>query len=233
MDEQKSSGRKASSYFAEQVKKARKGAGLTQQELANALTDLGEVDTKTGSPFWDQPKIGRIENGMRAVNLEETLAIAAALGVNPVHLIIPRGAKSEIAITSGLTVSADKARNWLNDMEPLWEDDAELYYHWIPIADLKRELAERRNILRGVVKEIGGTLNEAIQQVKALLAAAEQEFGEDFVIEDADGSASAGDFRLLIEEITAQRQALKAKYRELNRMSDEDLLPPEDREESK
>lgn len=68
--------------FAERMRAARRSAGLSQADLAKRLAQLGFARLK-------RTTILAIEKKTRNVSLDEALAIAAALGVAPIHLMVP------------------------------------------------------------------------------------------------------------------------------------------------
>jgi transcriptional regulator with XRE-family HTH domain len=68
--------------FAEQLEGVRRRKGWTQQQLADRMETMG-------LPL-DRSAIAKIETQRRAVSLEEALAFAAALGVSPAALVVPR-----------------------------------------------------------------------------------------------------------------------------------------------
>jgi hypothetical protein len=60
---------------------------------------------------------------MRARTNEDVLALAAALGVSPVHLFIPYERSRQIEITKERQVSALTARRWVHGWSPLPKSD--------------------------------------------------------------------------------------------------------------
>lgn len=67
--------------FAEQMKKARRSAGVTQADLSARLERLGFHLSRAA--------ILEIEKKSRRISLDEALAISAALDVAPVNMIVP------------------------------------------------------------------------------------------------------------------------------------------------
>lgn len=112
-----------SKVFRDRLKEARKLKGWTQQQLADALASLGVKLDASG--------ITRMERGTRGVTLDDVIAIAAALGVSPLHMIVPlddNGAQ----LAPSLTVSTADARAWLRGQRPLQEADERLFYAQTP-----------------------------------------------------------------------------------------------------
>jgi transcriptional regulator with XRE-family HTH domain len=70
-----------SEVFRERLHDVRRLRGWTQQELAAAL---GEVGVDLG-----EFAVTRLEKGKRSVSLDEAVAIAAVLGVTPLHMLVP------------------------------------------------------------------------------------------------------------------------------------------------
>jgi transcriptional regulator with XRE-family HTH domain len=76
--------------FARRLREARENAKLSQEDLRRRLDeDIGfKKLTKSGFKKLSRSAIAQIELGKRDVSLDEVLAIAAALGVAPIHLIV-------------------------------------------------------------------------------------------------------------------------------------------------
>ena len=91
---------------------------LTYKELSDRLSQLGRPIPTLG--------LSRIEKGNRRVDVDDLVALAIALGVNPVALLIPEGAESdeEIELTAEVRVPARVARDWINGRIPLPEHEA-------------------------------------------------------------------------------------------------------------
>jgi transcriptional regulator with XRE-family HTH domain len=96
------------------VKRLRKEQNLGLRGLS---TKLGEVGRPLGHSAVDQ-----IEKGTRRVDVDDLMALAAALGVSPVTLLMPQRDNSddhiEIAISDGL-VTARCLWDWLRADAPL------------------------------------------------------------------------------------------------------------------
>jgi transcriptional regulator with XRE-family HTH domain len=98
-----------SQIFARRVRETRKRRDWTQEELAARLTEIGRPTT--------QATIARIEAATstraRNVTLDEAFAFAAALGVAPLYLFLPRERDERVAVTRNITVDAGRAQDWL------------------------------------------------------------------------------------------------------------------------
>ena len=108
----------AETVVAKQVREIRKRRGWTQADLAARLS---EIDAGLS-----QPAVAKIETGGRNVSLSETLALAAALNVAPVHLFVPMSPKLSpgVAITPSLTAGSNNLRGWVRGEHPLTDADS-------------------------------------------------------------------------------------------------------------
>jgi transcriptional regulator with XRE-family HTH domain len=84
----------AEETFRRRAREAREKAGLSQQDVVDRLVAIGYVDGVTDAgepkPRLSRAAIAEIEReGGRRIRLDDALAIAAALGIAPVHLIVP------------------------------------------------------------------------------------------------------------------------------------------------
>ncbi|MGH7487950.1 MAG: helix-turn-helix domain-containing protein [bacterium] len=96
----------------ERVGALRKRRGWQQRELADELVKLGWEHV-------DRTVVAKIETGTRKVSLENLLALAAALGVEPVALLLPRDDQVEVALTPNLLAPAWVIRAWIHGYMPL------------------------------------------------------------------------------------------------------------------
>jgi transcriptional regulator with XRE-family HTH domain len=112
-----------SEVFRVRLREVRRLKLWTQQRLADELEPLGVR--------LDASAITRIERGTRGVTLDDAIAIAAALGVSPLHMFVPlddNGAQ----LAPALTVSTVDARAWLRGQRPLDQADEQLFYAQTP-----------------------------------------------------------------------------------------------------
>jgi transcriptional regulator with XRE-family HTH domain len=84
----------------------------------------------------DASAITRLERGTRGVTLDDVLAIAAALGVSPLHLFVPLDNDERLDVAPGLTAGVLDTRAWIRGQRPLREsDDDSLFYSHTPERD--------------------------------------------------------------------------------------------------
>jgi transcriptional regulator with XRE-family HTH domain len=139
--------------FGQRVYETRERLGLTQQQLANRLEEIGHKPMH-------RMTVAKIEAGrdgpwqsVRAerVTLAETLAFAAALNVAPVHLITPLADEVPVAITRKHAARASVLRQWIRGDVPLWPRRTQVsvrdYIEWLtsrPEAELVAWITSRR-----------------------------------------------------------------------------------------
>jgi transcriptional regulator with XRE-family HTH domain len=117
-----------SEVFRERLREVRRLKGWTQQQLADVLTDAGLK--------LDATAVTRLERGTRGVALDEVVAIAAALGVSPLHLIVPLHNDELLNVDPQLSTDAVTARAWIRGQQPLREtDDDKWFYSQMPYND--------------------------------------------------------------------------------------------------
>lgn len=113
-----------SDVFRKRLREVRRLRGWTQHDLAAALVevgmDLGEF------------AITRLENGKRSVSLDEAVALAAVLGVSPLHMFVPLD-DSTVELAPQLpAIGAVSARAWFRGQRPLQQADERTYYTQTP-----------------------------------------------------------------------------------------------------
>jgi len=153
-------GRRLTDVFRSQVVTLRKKRGWGQKELAARLSELGF----TG---WSQSKVAKLEQGRlrRSVVLEDWLAIAAALGVTPVHLLFP--GDEPIRLTpddSGqeLVRTPLELLQWSRGYAPLFRED---HVYWTERPEAER-IVLTRNVEWGL--ELMGRLAQATSDADEL-----------------------------------------------------------------
>jgi 8-oxo-dGTP pyrophosphatase MutT (NUDIX family)/transcriptional regulator with XRE-family HTH domain len=167
-----------SEVFREQLRTVRRYKGWTQQRLADELDTVGVK--------LDATAITRLERGTRGVTLDDVIAIAAVLGVSPLHLFVPLGnGDSTLDIAPGLTAGTADVRAWIRGQVPLRDgDDDSLFYTQAPDRDWdvialaagsrfkSREDFEatrakwERAMLRRLAAESAGSATEVLSVVK-------------------------------------------------------------------
>lgn len=96
------------------VRRLRQIRGLSTRELAKKLSEAGRPIPATG--------ITRVENGARAVDVDDLITLAVVLGVSPLSLLLPQHAgRVETELTAVGTVPSWKAWRWGRAVEPLSE----------------------------------------------------------------------------------------------------------------
>jgi transcriptional regulator with XRE-family HTH domain len=154
--------------FARRVKEARVRLGMTQRQLADRTRELG-------LPL-DRTTIVKLERGERAQTapLDKVFVIAAALGVPPVHLLVPLDDEAEVQLTPGKpykNVPATLARAWIRGQIVLPASDV----NWseLPESELRRlveqELARgmdpvARALMQDELRETARRIADEIRQ---------------------------------------------------------------------
>lgn len=89
------------------IKRIREGQRLTYVELVERLASIGRPIPILG--------LRRIERGERRVDLDDLLALAKALRVNPVDLMVPADLADEepYSVAPEVPTTAATARNWI------------------------------------------------------------------------------------------------------------------------
>ena len=106
-----------SQVLARQVRALRKRLDWTQEDLAWRLQELGTS--------MDQSMVARIENGKRAVSLDEMFVLAGALDVSPAALVMPRES-GQVRVAPVMVADSFAALEWLRGIDPSppdWDDE--------------------------------------------------------------------------------------------------------------
>lgn len=105
---------------AENLRRIRTARGLSTTRLSKLLDFIGRPIQPTG--------ITKIEKRERKVDVDDLVALAAALGVNPSALLFPHSTKGDTTITGVGTVPADIAWRWADGEGPVRPaDEGERY----------------------------------------------------------------------------------------------------------
>jgi transcriptional regulator with XRE-family HTH domain len=92
--------------FARRVREARQGHGWSQVRLAEELTRIGYQKSRE--------TLTKLERGTyRNASVDDVFALAAALGVAPVHLLVPLDDEAALEVVPGVPVPARIARAWI------------------------------------------------------------------------------------------------------------------------
>lgn len=103
--------KKPSEILAEQVARWRSRRGLTVEQLAARIADLGGAMGRV--------TLTKLENRARGVSLDEALLLAAALNVPPAILFFGLEREPRVRITSKSVIHPDLASQWLAGTAPL------------------------------------------------------------------------------------------------------------------
>jgi transcriptional regulator with XRE-family HTH domain len=130
-------GKRAGEAVGEQVRIARESLRWTQEDLAARLG-------KIGAHGWRQSKIAKIERGeVKRLTLDDTLELAAALGVQPNRLM---AGKSGVTI-AGQTIGQHELLQWLEGERPLRAEDR---WAWLSLLWTEVEEAQLSTLRRDV-----------------------------------------------------------------------------------
>ena len=113
------------------VRTLREHQGLSQQDLADRLKELGIA--------MDRSAIARLENGRRGISVPEMLFLALALSVAPVHLLVNPDSDEPIAvIPDGLPHPPAEIRAWIRGELPISPQNVKTYFTEAPLSELER-----------------------------------------------------------------------------------------------
>lgn len=132
--------------IARSVARCRTDKGLTTEQLAHQLTELG-IPIKA-------PAITKIEKGYRRLTADELTALAVVLGVNVNALLLPVEVDRDrpVEITGQREVPAARAWEWAQGRKPLpgHGADEQAFKHSVrPYLEVMREgMARMREALR-------------------------------------------------------------------------------------
>jgi transcriptional regulator with XRE-family HTH domain len=108
---------------ATRVRELRNAKGWSQEQLADALNDIGaRIPARVSEGMFDRSTIAKIEGGERGVSLDDVIALAVALGVPPLSIFLPRNSP-ELTLVPGFVVNAISATHWARGQFPLSPKD--------------------------------------------------------------------------------------------------------------
>jgi transcriptional regulator with XRE-family HTH domain len=126
---------------ARRMAQLRARRGLSAQKLAERCAEYG-------MPELNRSVITNLENNRRQqVSVDELLTLALALGVAPLHLLIPTDDAARVAITPNSDVDAAYARAWVIGEQPLVDGEAS-YHTEVPHGWRERAQRQRRELER-------------------------------------------------------------------------------------
>ncbi len=97
---------------ADNARRLRDGQGISVRALSERLGALGRPILPSG--------ITKIEQGARRVDVDDLIALALALGVNPSALLLPAVSEEEsVELTPGMSASAWATWQWADGLAPL------------------------------------------------------------------------------------------------------------------
>ena len=113
----------------ERIRELRQARGMTQQDLATRLSQLGaRVDRTT---------VAKVEKGTRELSLGEAFQYAWALHVAPVHLFVPTDSDEPINLGPNMEASPAELRAWVRGLRPMFQD-ARAYFSTVPPGEFER-----------------------------------------------------------------------------------------------
>ena len=160
--------------IADHVRKLRVSAGMSQDDLAKAMSALGvpwKRATVVNLEKRGPSSRGDAATGRDALTVGELLALALVLGVPPALLLAdPRTGRSVVAVR-GVSMSADVALSWITGAAPVdasgADDDApkiaqtqpgvaEFMIRWHHAKQAQQRLFELRRVRHRLVVDAGG-----------------------------------------------------------------------------
>jgi transcriptional regulator with XRE-family HTH domain len=113
------------------VRTLREHQGLSQQDLADRLKELGMA--------MDRSAIARLEQGRRGISVPEMLFLALALNVAPVHLLVNPDSDEPIAvIPDGLPHPPAEIRAWIRGELPISPQNVKTYFIEAPMSEIEQ-----------------------------------------------------------------------------------------------
>lgn len=109
-----------------------------------------------GMPQLNRHVIANIESGRReSISVDELFVLARALGVAPVHLLVPVDDDAHMATTPSETAVARHVRRWVTGDQPWAGSDAETYWSEAPPGWRDRLAEGRRRIEQFLATQLG------------------------------------------------------------------------------
>ncbi|GAB3995294.1 hypothetical protein GCM10029992_12170 [Glycomyces albus] len=135
-------------HVAENVRRIRTARGLSTNQLSALLA-------RAGHPI-AQSSISNIEAGRRRVDVDDLVALAVALDVNPSALLLPFNESGSIDLTGGGTVAAKTVWEWADGERPLRMPGTrtEQTEQWARFLRLARPASRRQIGMERIAREL-------------------------------------------------------------------------------
>jgi len=135
----------AGEVFARRMREVRRRRDWSQADLANRLKELGHPIHRVTLTKIEQggKETASPEARTRAQNvaLEDVLAISFALGVSPIHMIVPRQPDARLRVVSGKqAVDQILLRAWLRGESTLLDEDPRFFFSELPLDEFEKRL---------------------------------------------------------------------------------------------
>lgn len=145
---------------ASTVVELRRRFGMTQRDVVDAMAERAGVKM-------DPATMARLEAGDRRITVNDVFAIAVALGVSPLHILLPRPAQGELEV-GDVAVPFRDARAWLRAETSLDEADAARFRDaTLPDVELRRRADELRQFREASRELIAFSEDSARKNVEA------------------------------------------------------------------
>ena len=119
--------------IARRMRELRKGRGWSAERLAEEMRQVGIP--------WQRMVVTKLElaaergTAMRAISVEEFLALAYVLSVAPIHLLVPPTGEDDLtryAVTPHTDSVPFYARAWIRGLAPMGGQDPRRYFSEVP-----------------------------------------------------------------------------------------------------
>ena len=99
------------------------------------------------------------------MSLDEAVAISAALGTNPVHMIVDPNRDEPINLAPDLSVWPDDARSWLSGLGALRDEDTVTYYTEVSAKELRRQFDVQLSLLMHLLQSVVDAVIESAEDL--------------------------------------------------------------------
>jgi transcriptional regulator with XRE-family HTH domain len=144
----------AGQVFARRLRAVRTRRGWSQKALADRLAELGYPVNRVTLTRIEQGGLesANAEAVTRAKNvpLETVLAVSFALGVAPLHMIVPFDRDAKVSIISRKQpVGPIMARRWIAGLDTLLDEDPQFFFTETPPEDVDELRAQALRVAFG------------------------------------------------------------------------------------